>query len=130
MKPGVRHIPSNELAGVGPGFEKAGWTVLTLSTPIEDRAGLFAAIRKNVPLDPVLASNSNWDALSDSLWGGLDSHSANRFVLIWPNAGLLAERCPRSFATAIEVFTGVAETLADPELTVGAPTALVVAVGG
>jgi hypothetical protein len=39
---------------------------------ITDAQSLFAEINRKLPLDPPLSGRVNWDALSDSLWGGLE----------------------------------------------------------
>lgn len=45
----------------------------------------FNAVRAQLPLDPVLVSNRSWDALIDSVSGGMLAAKGNRFVVVWPD---------------------------------------------
>ena len=83
-----------------------------------DRASFFRAVKAVLPLDPPLVGDDNWDALSDSLWGGLDNVDAERIVIIWPQAHLDASR---ELQTAAEVLDEVALSLGDEEATDGNP---------
>jgi hypothetical protein len=104
-----------------------GWSVLTLRTGIHDRQSFFESVAASVPLDPPLEMHGDrlvWDALSDSVFGGLDE-LAPRVVIMWPNSSQLAATEPAEYETAVDVLTQVAETLADRAMTDGQPTRLV-----
>jgi hypothetical protein len=62
-----------------------------------------------------------WQALSDSLWTGLHALDCRRIVIAWPNAGLMDERAPEDFRTALAVLQDVAESLGSEKYTVGRP---------
>jgi hypothetical protein len=45
----------------------------------------FEAMKALLPLDPPLVGNRSWDALSDSLWSGLDQLAADNIAIVWPS---------------------------------------------
>jgi hypothetical protein len=47
------------------------------------RQAFFDAVRAALPLDPPLVRSQSWDALSDSVWGGLDSLDTRTIVITW-----------------------------------------------
>jgi hypothetical protein len=88
------------------------------------RDAFFDAVRNTLPLDPPLVSNWSWDALSDSLFGGLYALGVNRVVVVWPDAPALRDASPADYATAVSVLNDVAELLAEPKYTNDHPTEL------
>jgi len=52
---------------------------------VVDHDTFFDTIRANFPLDPPLVSNRSWDALKDSLSGGLINPPDRRVLILWPN---------------------------------------------
>ncbi|MGW4812777.1 barstar family protein [Kitasatospora cineracea] len=96
---------------------------------ISSRAGFFDIVRDAFPTDPPLLGQHSWDALSDSLFGGLLAAPGDRAVLVLTDLTLLRERAPEEFDTALAVLADVADTLADPVATAGRPVALRCLVG-
>ncbi len=86
----------------------------------------FEAVRASVPLDPPLMSNRKWDALSDSLFGGLAELGADRILLVWTDLAEMVAAAPGEAEIALEVLTDVADTLAEPKYTQGQPVLLTV----
>ncbi len=86
----------------------------------EGRGAFFAAARAGLPLDPPLMSSRSWDALSDSLGGGLIELGSARVVIHWPDADEFAARCPAEFKIARSILDDVASLMADPTMTGGA----------
>jgi hypothetical protein len=64
---------------------------------------LFQALKAQVPMDPPIGGTVNWDALSDSLWAGLDG-IATPVALAWKDAWKLKRHDPQSFQTAEEIL--------------------------
>ncbi len=108
------------------GFEAEGWTVLVLPPGITGRDSFFGGIRAACPLDPPLVRNDNWDALSDSLWNGIDELEDSQVAILWPDSTAMATAAPLDFGTAREILSGIAESLGDSNVTVGRPTLLAV----
>lgn len=79
-------------------------------------------------MDPPLLGSGSWDALSDSLWGGLYTAPAQKIVILWPDTGNMASFAPAEFATALAVLTDVAALLSDPDVTRGITKELAVVV--
>jgi hypothetical protein len=91
-----------------------GWVVFVLPSDISDKAALFEAMRTILPMDPPLVGSRSWDALSDSLWGGIDQLGEERVAIIWPKAQL---KPVSDLDTALAVLEGVALSLSDPKAT-------------
>jgi hypothetical protein len=102
---------------------RAGWTVLVLPPEITDKASFFDAMCAGCPLDPPLMRvRLVWDALSDSLWGGLDALEADKVAVLWPQSGTMEKLSPVDYAIARDVMSSVATSLMDTNATVGEPT--------
>ncbi|WP_435187758.1 barstar family protein [Streptomyces sp. bgisy126] len=99
--------------------------VFTLSTGGRtDKEAFFRAVRETLPLDPPLSVTRHvWDALADSLWNGLHGLGAPRAVVVWPDAGPVAE-AHGDYAIALDVLRDLPPTLADPRCTAGRRTEL------
>lgn len=96
-----------------------GWRIFRLPSNIWTRAGFFKAVRRTLPLDPPLHSNTSWDALSDSLLSGLDELNDERIVIVWPNSWVLAICNPWAYGIACDVLSTASAHSADAELTSG-----------
>lgn len=72
---------------------RQGVLAFTLSTAGRtDQEAFFKAVRTALPLDPPLGTaRMVWEALADSLWGGLDALKAPRVVIVWPDARPVAD---------------------------------------
>ena len=68
-------------------------------------------------MNPPLQSTQSWDALSDSVWQGLLDLEAQRIMILWPSAHILAEHSPQDFRLALQIFEDIAETLSDDAAT-------------
>ncbi|NEB34260.1 barstar family protein [Streptomyces sp. NBC_01281] len=103
--------------------------VLALSTAGRvDRSSFFSAVRDSLPLDPPLETSRSWDALADSLWEGLHTMPASQLVVLWTDAGPPEAGQEQDFQHALWILRDLVDTLADSQLTVGAPTELTVRV--
>lgn len=97
--------------------------MFTLSTAGRtDEEAFFRAVRETLPLDPPLGtSRMVWDALSDSLWGGLHALQSPRAVIVWPDAQP-ATGSQGDFRIALDILRDVIATLAETRYTGGRPT--------
>ena len=96
-----------------------GDRVFVLPSGIKDKRAFFEGIRKSLPLDPPIVSDRSWDALSDSLWGGLYNVDASSVAIIWPGSAEMAKAQPEDFEIARSVLSDLTESLADAGFTVG-----------
>lgn len=94
------------------------------------RDAFFDAIRRTFPLDPPLVSNRSWDALADSLFGGLCDVGAHSVRVVWPDAHDWSPEAGRDLDIALEILDDMARTLAEPEYTDGRPVTVQVFVVG
>jgi hypothetical protein len=118
-------VTRDELAALVTAERGRGTAILTLTTGAgADKAALFQAAREMLPLDPPLGTYRDvWDALVDSLFGGIDGLEVPRVVLAWPDADEMRRAHPADAREAEGVLTSVAKTLAEPRYTVNRPTA-------
>lgn len=123
MKPerGLHYMTIVDIDATRRELEASGWRVLVLPEGITDRRSFFDGVRSRIPLDPPVLGDRKWDALSDSLWSGLDSLDADRIAIIWPESRTMAELAPDDFDIARTILADVTASLADAEATAGEP---------
>lgn len=106
-----------------------GFAVFVLpASGVVDRSSFFAAVKSVCRLDPPAGSGHVWDALSDSLFGGLCELPEQRIAIFWPNARAMESAAAGDFEIAFGVFEEVAQQLSDAEVTGGASKLLAVVV--
>lgn len=119
---GLHHMPAANVESTRRELEQVGWLVFVLPEAMIDGRGFFQGVRSTLPLDPPVLSDDNWNALSDSLWNGVDSLDVDRVALIWPESDTMAELAPEDFRVAQELLADIASSLADRDATAGEPT--------
>jgi hypothetical protein len=122
----ISTVESCEIPRLRKQLTQQGFRVYELDgSQISSGHSLFAEIKRKLPLDPLLIGETiKWDAVADSLWGGLDSVALERSVIIWTNADHMLENGTSDLGRAIEVVRQVAGTLADPTSGVSIPQRL------
>jgi hypothetical protein len=127
---GVSLVDEAEATEIAKALEREGIPVYQITTgERSDRQAVFDAVRATLPLDPPLLGSHSWDALYDSLWGGIHALHIDRVALIWPDATYLSDNNPEEFKLAITVLKDTAELLLDESATVDDPTIVHVYVG-
>jgi len=96
-----------------------GYRVFLLPCGIRDKHTFFEGIREVLPLDPPVLSDYSWDALSDSLFTGLDGIDAGGIAIIWPGSAEMAKAQPEDFEIAKSIWSDLTDLLADIKKTVG-----------
>jgi hypothetical protein len=126
MEFGVTRVGRDELDALVLAERERGVLILMLTTGVDaDKAALFRAARTQLPLDPPLGTYRDvWDALSDSLSGGIGALETQQVVVAWPDAHEMRRVHPTDARDAEEILKFVAETLAEPRFTANRPTAL------
>lgn len=74
-----------------------GFSVIEFSTHLRDKKDIFEFVKKEFPLDPLLGEGNSWDALSDSIGGGIEQFRNTGVVVLVKNT--LREREEPSAAT-------------------------------
>lgn len=74
----------------------------------------------------MLRTNRSWDALADSLWGGLHGLADQKIVVAWTDAFLMKLHSPQEFSVAIQILSELTESFSSPEVTAGATKELLV----
>ncbi|MFD6436756.1 barstar family protein [Streptomyces venezuelae] len=120
---GFHEVSGADVPGVLDEAARQGVPAFTLSTDGRtDKEAFFGAVRESLPLDPPLGTHRLvWDALSDSLWGGLHELKSSRVVIVWPDARPVAG-AEGDFRIALEILRDVTESLAEARRTGGKPT--------
>ena len=127
IKPGIKRIGSFDVDATRREAELDGYTTFVMPEKgIVDRASFFDSVRATFPLDPPLVGSRSWDALSDSLWEGLYSHSARRIAILWSGTRGMAISAPNDFDIALNVLADVANSLADTRATRNKPKEIAV----
>jgi hypothetical protein len=123
MRPesGLHSISAADVGAVLRELEGLSWHVYVLPEGITDKRSFFEAVRSTMPLDPTVHGEEKWDAISDSLWSGLDALDAHKIAIIWPDSGTMAEQAPDDFNIARAILADITDSLADTEATVGRP---------
>jgi Barstar (barnase inhibitor) len=130
FKRGLNLINVAEAGEITQAAAESGYPLYLIDTERgSSREVFFEAVKASIPLDPPIHGSRSWEALADSLWEGLHAQHFDRVVILWPDASEMAEDSPREYATAIDVLSGSARNLADPNATVGHPTEVCIYVG-
>ena len=116
---GLHTIPGFDVCERTRELAARSWQVFILPSSIKDTKSFFDGIRAVVPLDPPVLSDDNWDALSDSLWGGLDRLDAEKIAIVWPGSAQMANAQPEAFGIARSILSSLTNSLADPDATLG-----------
>ncbi|MEU2237105.1 barstar family protein [Streptomyces vietnamensis] len=119
---GLHEVPGADIPGILDEAARQGVPVFTLSTAGRtDKEAFFGAVRETLPLDPPLGPLDVWDALSDSVWGGLHALETPRVVVVWPDARPVVG-AEGDFWIALSILRDELATLAEDRYTSGRPT--------
>jgi hypothetical protein len=113
--------PAEDERVVSKANAEAAQLLILTTAGADSQAAFFDAVRRELPLDPPLVGSRSWDALSDSLWGGLDLLEAGVVVILWRGAADFQRAAPTEFGMAVTVLQDVTESLASVESTDGRP---------
>lgn len=122
---GVRERKGVGIAALLAALRGQEWPTFTLAGSPESWDDFVASIRAVLPLDPPV-EHGNWDAVYDSLWEGIHKLNAEKVAIVWPGSDRLRESDPPAYEKAIELFTVLVVSLADPKFTVDHVTRLLV----
>jgi hypothetical protein len=117
--PGLFTIDGTEIERLVASYDREGWQIFRLPGSLASKDEFFEGIRQSLPLDPPLQSNRSWDALSDSLWSGLDNLKERKIVIVWPDASRMKALAPEAFSIATSILMDLITTLADEKTTLG-----------
>lgn len=130
MDAGVWPVDSDTVAAILDQGQPDRRLIVLDTAGAVDREGFFAAVRAQLPQDPPLGTYRDvWDALADSLFGGLDEMDASVITVVWTGSDRFRRAAPGDYAMALEVLRDVTSQLADPEATASRPTLVRVLVG-
>ena len=113
LKAGLHHMDASDLDNVAAEAELDQWKVFELDgrTAIDRGDSFFDSVRDSLPMDPPLQRNRSWDALSDSLWGGIDSLPCDKVLIIWRYSSTMASATSSDYEIAKEILNDVSCSL-------------------
>ena len=88
----------------------AGEAVFTFQG-CSNTASFFEAVRRELPLDPMLGPSPNWNAFTDSLSNGIDAIGHRNVMLIWKDSHVMRRRDPGGFRTAVRCLQDIVDAL-------------------
>ncbi len=90
-------------------------------TTMED---IFIWIKNELPQDPPLSGKVNFDALTDSLWGGFDELGEEKVVILWSNPNETMNKDKARYDILIDCLEELAKTLTMNEYGIEKPISL------
>lgn len=103
------------------------WKIFQLPDSLSTKEEFMTAAHELLPFDPPFFSDSDsWDALSDSLWGGLHALHAIGVLIIWPHSKKLSLLDPITYRQIISIFESISKTIRNPQYGGGWTTNLLV----
>ncbi|MFD9567352.1 barstar family protein [Streptomyces sp. NPDC059994] len=123
IDPGLHEVSGADIPRILDEAARQGVPAFTLSTAARtDQEAFFRAVGAAFPLDPPLGTvRMVWEALADSLWGGLHALNAPRVVIVWPDAHPVAG-AQGDFEIALDILREMVTNLAEAQYTGGRPT--------
>jgi hypothetical protein len=121
----------DEVRDLAAAYIDGGWRVYIVPDGVDGKHQFFDAMVATFPLDPPLSrERDSWDALYDSLFGGLDALPDTQVAILWPEPLALADGDPAAYEIAVSILAALTQDLSDPENLGGdPPTTVVVALG-
>lgn len=130
LQPGLALIDPSAVEEIAEAARQVGLRVYVIDTGDGvGREAFFDAVRASLPQDPPLLGSRSWDALSDSVWEGMRCLDVDRIAIVWPDATAFRQHAESDFAVAMSVLGDLADSLADVQVTNGAPKKVSVFVG-
>ncbi|MCB5164526.1 barstar family protein [Streptomyces bambusae] len=118
FKAGITFIGAEDVGRAVDEALLADLCVLPLRTGgSEDRDAIFEALRRDLPMDPPSHSSRSWDAISDSLFGGLFNVQSAGVVIVWEDAGQHQSLRTGPASVVLSVLAEVADLLGSEEVT-------------
>lgn len=68
-------------------------------------------VTQTIPLDPPLSGNVHYDALRDSLWGGIEGLHSEKVAIIWSNFNTMLSKGLPDYLKISQCIYNVAEGL-------------------
>jgi hypothetical protein len=120
LGPGFYVLAPSELPIAIAELRSGGVRIFELPDGIDSKASFFDAVCAVLPLNPpLMRMRDSWDALSDSVWGGLADVDESRLAIVWADCARLADAGAHAFRIATEILASLPGDLANPEFNVG-----------
>ncbi len=128
LQGGVVRVANADMSAVIRDAHAQRISTYTLAN-VTDRASFFDAIRAHLPLDPPLVSHRSWDALIDSLSGGLADNKARAFLIAWPHEEAWNPSALEDRDAAYSALESVAKRVGNVALPQGGTKQLTILIG-
>lgn len=122
IKVGINYLLNNDAVALKSELEKNDWAVYILEgIGIVSKDSFFNKVKITLPLDPSLGDYNVWDALQDSLFGGIDLLESKKICIIWDNSHIMQNADAKDYKMILEIFEDVTGLLKDDRVTCDSP---------
>jgi hypothetical protein len=134
----IRFVREDEFDTALASLDNAETRIFEIPVGIATKFDFFTAARLNLPLDPPLGFHyrnpngeyeESWDALSDSLWGGVLSVKEPRVVIAWRDPSSLESADGGAGRTAVDILLSLPADADDAAITGGERRTVVILLG-
>jgi hypothetical protein len=115
---GVFVLNPSQAAAAIEKYEAGGWRLFVLPDGMSSKEQFIRGMQMALPLDPPICP-INWDAVSDSIWGGLEFLAEAKILIVWPNSSLMRASVPGDADIAVDILAALPGDFADPVPTAG-----------
>lgn len=123
----LNFINEDSLEFIGKKLKEDGFYILQLDGEnIKDATSFFKKVVEVFPQDPPLSGKCNWDAFTDSLWGGLDELSEEKVAFIWTKVENMFEYGIPDLFMALDCFVELARSVSNYETGISKPIKLII----
>ncbi len=125
--PAINFISNESLKMLRASLQKKGFNIFELDGDnVKDAKSFFKKIVNVFPQDPPLSGKCNWDAFTDSLWGGLDELAQERVAFIWTKVEEMFEYGIPDLFIALDCLKELASSVSNPGYGISKPVQLLI----
>lgn len=125
IKTSFEFVGSEEMLAFENDLRNDGYQCFVIDgSQIQSGESFFRAVRATLPLDPPVMRDDHWDALADSLFGGLVLLEEVRVAIMWTHADVMRISAAMQFKEALMMLSDIKKQLASATTTAGHPKSL------
>lgn len=125
--PTINFVRRESLEILRASLKKKGFRIFQMDGDnVKDAKSFFKKIVNVFPQDPPLSGKCNWDAFTDSLWGGLDEIAQERVAFIWTRVEEMFEYGIPDLFTALDCFKELGSSVSNQDYGISKPVQLLI----
>jgi hypothetical protein len=82
----------------------SGYSVLELPANLGTKEDIFEFVRNEFILDPLLGAGNSWDALADSIGGGMERHRSTGIMILVRNKSMARKEISTAREELIDIL--------------------------